>query len=78
MFCASSRRFFWRVLAGWMNRRQPDLIEYLKEENRLLNERLGAKRIRFTDAERCRLARREHVLGQKGLNELDTDHSTPV
>ena len=27
--------------AGWLNRRQEDLIEYLREENRVLREQLG-------------------------------------
>lgn len=44
----------------------------LKEENRLLKERLGGRRLRLTDAERRRLARRAHALGRKALNELDT------
>jgi hypothetical protein len=45
------------IFAGWVNRRQLDVIEYLLEENRVLKERLGGQRIRFTDAERRRLAR---------------------
>jgi len=49
--------FLLAVFAGWVNRRQLDAIEYLKEEDRLLRERLGGRRIRFTDDERRRLAR---------------------
>jgi hypothetical protein len=49
-----------------------DVIEYLREENRVLKERLGGRRIRFTDAERSRLARKAHALGRKGLDELQT------
>lgn len=30
------------LLAGWISRPQLDAIEHLKEENRLLKERLGA------------------------------------
>src|SRR5450631_144669 len=60
------------VFAGWVNRRQLDVIEYLKEENRVLRERLGERRICFTDAERRRLARKAHALGRKVLNELET------
>src|SRR6185436_6361534 len=41
------------IFAGWLNRRQIDLIEYLKEENRILEERLGGRRIRLTDADEC-------------------------
>jgi putative transposase len=58
------------MFAGWVNRHQLDVIAYLQEENRVLTERLGRRRIRFTDAERCRLARKAHSLGRKVLNEL--------
>src|ERR1039458_4011171 len=60
------------IFAGWVNRHQLDLIAYLQEENRVLTERLGGRRIRFTDTERCRLARKAHTLGRKVLNELHT------
>jgi hypothetical protein len=30
------------VLAGWVNRRQLDVIAYLQEENRVLKERLAS------------------------------------
>ena len=40
------------MFAGWVNRQQLDVIEYLQEENRVLKVRLGDKRIRFIDAER--------------------------
>ncbi len=29
------------ALAGWVNRRQLEVIAYLREENRVLNEHLG-------------------------------------
>lgn len=45
-------QFLLILLAGWIHRRQLDAIEHLKDENRLLKERLGSRRIRFTDAER--------------------------
>ena len=60
------------MFAGWVNRQQPEVIEYLQEENRLLKERLGDRPIHFTDAERRRLARRAKRLGRKVLNELKT------
>jgi transposase InsO family protein len=60
------------MFAGWINRQQLDVIEYLKEENRILRGRLGGLRIRFTDAERRRSARKAHALGRKALNELKT------
>jgi putative transposase len=60
------------MFAGWVNRHQLDVIEYLQKENRSLEERLGGRRIRFTDAERRRLARKAYTLGRKVLNELST------
>ncbi len=45
------------MLAGWMNRHQQDVIEYLKEENRVLREKLGKKRIILNNDQRMRLAR---------------------
>ena len=29
------------TMAGWLNRQQEDLIDYLREENRVLREQLG-------------------------------------
>jgi len=60
------------MFAGWVNRHQLDVIEYLQEENRVLKERMGGRRLRFTDAERRRLARKAQALGRKVLTELDT------
>jgi transposase InsO family protein len=60
------------MFAGWVNRQQLDVIEYLQEENRVLKVRLGDKRIRFIDAERRRLARRAKVLSREVLHELKT------
>jgi hypothetical protein len=60
------------MFAGWVNRHHLDVIDYLQEENRVLKERLGGRRIRFTDVERRRLARKARALGRKALNELET------
>ena len=65
-------QFILLTFSGWVNRRQLDVIDYIQEENRLLKERLGGQRIRFTDAERRRLARKAFALGRKALNELQT------
>ena len=64
--------FVLMVIAGWVNRRQLTLIEFLQAENRLLKERLRGKRIRFTDAERALLARKSKAVGRKALLKLDT------
>jgi hypothetical protein len=60
------------MFAGWVNRHQLDVIEYLQEENRMLKERLGGRRLRFTDVERRRLARKARAIGRKVLNGLET------
>jgi putative transposase len=59
-------------LAGWLNQRQQDVIEYLQEENRVLREQLGGKRLRFNDGQRRRLAVRAKKLGWRMLHELTT------
>ncbi len=50
----------WHILvvaiAGWMNREQSAVIEYLQEETRVLRELLGNKRPRLNDDQRRRLA----------------------
>lgn len=51
------------AIAGWVNRHQQAQIEYLQEENRVLLEQLGGRRIRFTDVQRRRLARRANPIG---------------
>jgi len=55
------------TVAGWINRGQQQVTEYVLEENRVLRERLGAGRLRLTDVERRRLAVRAKVLGRKAL-----------
>ena len=42
------------ALAHWLNREQAAIIEYLQEENRVLRDRFGPNRLRFTDSERRR------------------------
>ena len=44
------------ALTGWLDRRARDAIAYLIEENQLLRNQLGTKRLRFTDDDRRRLA----------------------
>jgi putative transposase len=60
------------ALALWLNRQQQEVIDYLNEENRLLKEKLGDRKLCFTDAERRRLALRAKALGRKILAQLDT------
>ncbi len=58
------------ALAGWINRHQQDVIDYIQEENRILKHKLKGKRIRFTDDERRRLAVKGKILGRKVLREV--------
>ena len=60
------------AVAGWMNQRQLQMIEYLREENRVLREQLGERRLRLTDDQRRRLAARAKGLGRKVLAESAT------
>jgi hypothetical protein len=63
-------QFLMLIFAGWVNRHQQDVIEYLQEENRALREQLGGKRLRFTDQQRRRLAAKAKVIGRKRLFEI--------
>src|SRR3954453_23204479 len=65
-------RFLLIALAGWMNQQQWQMIEYLREENRVLREQLGERRLRFNDDQRRRLAARAKGLGRKLLTEVAT------
>lgn len=57
------------MLAGWINSHQQDVIEFLKEENKILREKLGTKRIILNDNQRMRLARLGRKLGRKVLSD---------
>jgi len=37
------------ALAGWIRRKQDAVIDYLREENRVLKQQLGRERLRLTD-----------------------------
>ena len=65
-------RFVLIAVSGWMNQQQLELINYLREENRVLREQLGGKRLRFNDDQRRRLAAKAKGLGRKLLQELAT------
>ncbi len=65
-------QFLLLIVAGWLNRQQQEVIEYLQEENRVLRDQLGGKRLRFTDAQRRRLARRAKPIGRGRLCEIST------
>ena len=52
------------ALAGWLNRQQEVVIDYLIEENRVLKDQL--------DGQRIRLAVKDKVLGRRALDEIET------
>lgn len=60
------------ILAGWVNRQQQQVIDYLRTENQVLREKLGKRRLLLSDEQRRRLAVKAKVLGRKLLAEVGT------
>ena len=64
----------WQVplaaLAGRINRQQLAAIDFLREETRILRDRLGDRRIRLSDDPRRRLAVAGKAVGRKALPDL--------
>jgi transposase InsO family protein len=60
------------AVAGWIHRKQLDVIDYVREENCVLREQLGRRRLRLSDLQRRRLATKAKVLGRKVLGEVAT------
>ncbi len=60
----------WQILvaafAGWITRQQDAVSEYLREENRVLKQQLGRRRLRLNDDQR-RLAVRGKAIGRRAL-----------
>jgi putative transposase len=65
-------RFMLIAVAGWMNQQQQDAIDYLREENRVLRELLGGKRLRLSDDQRRRLAAKAKTLSRRLLAAVAT------
>jgi putative transposase len=59
-------------IGGWMNQHRQNVIEYLIEENRVLREQIGNRRMRFSDNQRRRLAAKAKKLGRKVLTQVAT------
>jgi putative transposase len=59
-------------IAGWMNQHQHHVIDYLIEENRVLREQIGSRRLRFTDDQRRRLAAKAKKIGRRILGQVAT------
>ncbi|MFC1641594.1 hypothetical protein ACFL5O_02730 [Myxococcota bacterium] len=60
------------MFAGWIKRHQQAVIEYQRVENQALREQLGKRRIRWTDAQRRRLAEKAKAVGRSALRRLGT------
>jgi putative transposase len=58
--------------AGWVNRHQAEIIDFLAEENQVLKEQLRGRRLRLTDEQRRRLAAKGKLLGRKVLGKVAT------
>lgn len=61
----------WLGLAGWINREQQAVFEYLQEEVRVLKQ-IHGKRPTFNDAQRRRLAAKAKKLRYGKLKEIST------
>jgi hypothetical protein len=55
------------LFAGWVNRQQQAVIQYLLEENRVLRAAHRSRRIHLTNDQRRRLAVKGKVLGRRRL-----------
>ena len=62
--------FLVTAIAGWMSRHQQQVIDYLMEENRVLREQIGNRRLRFSDDQRRRLATKAKILGRRLLAQV--------
>ena len=62
--------FFLLLVAGWVNRQQQDVIDYLLEETRVLRAAHGPRRVPLNDDQRRRLAVKGKVLGGRRLADV--------
>jgi hypothetical protein len=67
--CVNQYQFILICLAGWINRNQQNVIEYLQEEVKVLKEQLE-KKPRFNDDQRRRLAPKAKKIGLQRLKAI--------
>ena len=60
------------MIAGWMNRKQQAVIDYLVEENGVLKAQLQGQRPKLTDEIRRRLAIKGKSIGWNSLCGIDS------
>jgi len=69
---ASVLRLLLLIITGWLDRQEREALAYLIDENQLLRRQIGARRVRLTDDDRRRLARRAYRLGRRALRGIAT------
>jgi hypothetical protein len=62
---SGSLQFLLLLFSGWVNRHQNQGLDYLMEENRVLRQQLGGRRLQLTDNQRRRLAVKGKILGRR-------------
>src|SRR5262249_10358453 len=70
--CLDPFSFLVTAIAGWMSCHQQEVIAYLLEEDRVLREQIGNRRLKFNDDQRRRLAAKAKKLGRKTLEQVAT------
>lgn len=65
-------RFLLIAVAGWMNQEQRQIVDYLREENRVLRAQILTRRLRLDDNQQRRLAVRAKALGRQVLQDVVT------
>jgi hypothetical protein len=68
--CQLPTYFLMVIFAGWLNRQQQAVINYLKTENEILKSQLKGRRLRLSHEDRRRLAEKGRALGRKLLAEV--------
>jgi putative transposase len=60
------------TVSGIVNRHQANVVAYLVEENRVLNEQMKGRALRLSDDQRRRLAAKAKLLGRRALDHVAT------
>ena len=63
-------RLLFLSISGWVHRQQQEVVDYLVEENRVLREQIGDRKLRLTDDQRRRLAAKGIKLGRRILQQV--------
>ena len=71
-------RLILATFAGWVNRHQAHVIDYLVEENRVLEEQLGTRRLRLTDDQRRLCLPKTSSEPDESQPDQPADHDTRV